>query len=153
MARLSRVCWSATSSKKHEKNGGICSHRFSSKYKGGKRKVICRCGCEFDNSRWDSHVMCPNCKRIYPNVAPDMVHPVSEEERRWKCEQCGKLNETSYQVRPEQLVPHAVRNVRAIPATGTKSDGFATKQDTARASRQNGKETLCPGLTSLGFML
>ena len=58
--------------------------------------VICRCGCEFENSRWDSHVMCPKCKRIYPNVAPDMVHPISEEERRWKCEQCGKLNENSY---------------------------------------------------------
>ena len=57
--------------------------------------VICRCGCEFENSRWDSHVICPNCKRVYPNIAPDMYHPISEEERRWQCEKCGELNENS----------------------------------------------------------
>ena len=39
---------------------------------------------------------------------------------------------TAAQARPEELVPNAVRNARAIPATGTKSEGFATKRDTAR---------------------
>ena len=57
--------------------------------------VTCRCGCVFENSRWDSHVMCPQCKRIYPNEAPDMVHPATEEERSWTCAQCGAVNRNS----------------------------------------------------------
>ena len=57
--------------------------------------VTCRCGCQFENSRWDSHVLCPQCKRIYANTAPDLFHPLTEEERRWTCRQCGRLNEAS----------------------------------------------------------
>lgn len=57
--------------------------------------VICRCGCEFENSRWDSHVICPRCKRIYANAAPDMYHPMSEDELRWSCVKCGTVNENS----------------------------------------------------------
>lgn len=57
--------------------------------------VTCRCGCKFENSRWDSHVMCPECKRIYPNVAPNMFHPETEEERSWKCGKCGAMNSNS----------------------------------------------------------
>ncbi len=57
--------------------------------------VICRCGCKFENSRWDSFVICPQCGRTYPNSAPDMFHPKTEEERKWKCEKCGTLNEHS----------------------------------------------------------
>lgn len=64
--------------------------------------VTCRCGCEFANSYWDSFVMCPNCKRIYSNDAPNMYHPKSEEERRWKCEKCGELNENSYSCAPRK---------------------------------------------------
>lgn len=62
--------------------------------------VICRCGCEFENDRWSSHVRCPGCGRIYANTAPDMVHPLSEDELRWKCDQCGEMNENSHQGGP-----------------------------------------------------
>ena len=41
---------------------------------------------------------------------------------------------TATQARPEELVPNAVRNARAIPATGTKFDGFAMKPATAKHS-------------------
>ena len=58
--------------------------------------VTCRCGCTFDNSRQDSHVMCPRCKRIYANSAPNLFHPLSEDEKRWKCEACGAVNENSH---------------------------------------------------------
>ena len=64
--------------------------------------VTCRCGCEFKNSRLDSHVVCPKCKRVYPNVASDMYHPILEEERRWKCEKCGEPNENSYAGAPRR---------------------------------------------------
>ena len=57
--------------------------------------VTCRCGCRFENSRWDSFVRCLECGRVYPNVAPDMYHPRTEEERRWKCPSCGAENENS----------------------------------------------------------
>ena len=57
--------------------------------------VVCRCGCTFANSSRDSHVLCPKCKRIYPNMAPDMHHPKTEEERRWKCRKCGTMNDHS----------------------------------------------------------
>lgn len=57
--------------------------------------VICRCGCKFENPRHNSHVRCPQCGRIYPNVAPDMIHPETEEERRWKCAKCGAENAPS----------------------------------------------------------
>jgi len=57
--------------------------------------VTCRCGYEFENSRFDSHVRCPGCGRIYPNSAPDLFHPLTEEELRWKCDQCGEMNDNS----------------------------------------------------------
>ncbi len=57
--------------------------------------VTCRCGCQFENSRWDSHVMCPECKRIYPNSAPDMYHPQTEDELAWRCGACGEENSNS----------------------------------------------------------
>ena len=59
--------------------------------------VTCRCGCVFENDRWSSHVRCPDCGKIYPNTAPDMFHPISEDELRWICGQCGETNENSYQ--------------------------------------------------------
>ena len=65
--------------------------------------VICRCGCEFDNARWDSHVRCPACGRIYPNSAPDMYHPKSEEELRWQCISCGEINENSFAGAPRTV--------------------------------------------------
>lgn len=58
--------------------------------------VTCRCGAKFENSRWDSHAMCPKCKRIYPNSAPDMFHPKSIDELAWKCPKCGEFNSESY---------------------------------------------------------
>lgn len=57
--------------------------------------VTCRCGRQFENSRWDSHVICPGCKRIYANTAPDMFHPLSEDELRWTCAACGTVNDNS----------------------------------------------------------
>ena len=57
--------------------------------------VTCRCGCKFENSSRDSHVMCPECKRIYPNSAPDIVHPKSVDELRWDCPECGATNDSS----------------------------------------------------------
>ncbi len=68
--------------------------------------VTCRCGCEFENSRWDSHVMCPQCKRIYANSAPDLFHPRSEEELRWKCAKCGTLNEATHAGAPRRACVH-----------------------------------------------
>lgn len=65
--------------------------------------VTCRCGCEFDNSRWDAFVCCPQCKRIYANAAPDMFHPRSEEEKRWKCSQCGAMNDPSHAGAPRRV--------------------------------------------------
>ena len=64
--------------------------------------VTCRCGEIFENSRWDSHVMCPKCKRIYPNVAPSMYHPKSVDELRWNCVKCGELNDCSYAGAPRR---------------------------------------------------
>lgn len=55
--------------------------------------VTCRCGCEFYNSRWDSHVMCPECGRIYPNVSPDMYHPDTEDEMQEKKVREGRAHE------------------------------------------------------------
>lgn len=65
--------------------------------------VVCRCGCKFENSRWDSHVVCPKCKRVYPNVAPDMVCPKTEEERGWNCVKCGAGNSNSYSGCPRRV--------------------------------------------------
>lgn len=64
--------------------------------------VTCRCGEKFENSRWDSHVMCPKCKRIYPNTAPDMFHPLSIEELQWTCPNCGASNTDSYAGAPRR---------------------------------------------------
>ena len=58
--------------------------------------VTCRCGCVFENSRWDSHVMCPKCKRIYINSAPDLFRPKSVNEMKWTCSKCGAANDCSY---------------------------------------------------------
>lgn len=58
--------------------------------------VVCRCGCNFENFYMDSHVRCPECGRVYPNVASYMYHPKTEEERAWKCEKCGAMNDNSY---------------------------------------------------------
>ncbi|MGN0755079.1 MAG: hypothetical protein ACI4ME_11530, partial [Aristaeellaceae bacterium] len=41
---------------------------------------------------------------------------------------------TATQAHPEELVPNAEGNARAIPAIGTKSDRFATRPATARRS-------------------
>lgn len=64
--------------------------------------VTCRCGCTFENSCWDSHVMCPKCKRIYPNSAPDMVHPKSVDELMWDCPECNAPNDCSYAGAPRR---------------------------------------------------
>ena len=58
--------------------------------------VTCRCGCKFENPMQDSHVMCPDCKRIYPNAAPDMYHPLSIDELKWNCTVCGAANDCSH---------------------------------------------------------
>ena len=65
--------------------------------------VTCRCGCEFENERWDSHVRCPACGRVYANSAPNMYHPKSEDELRWKCPSCGETNENSYAGAPRTI--------------------------------------------------
>lgn len=64
--------------------------------------VTCRCGCVFDNSPTDSHVMCPGCRRIYANTAPDLFHPRAEEEKRWQCAACGHMNEASHAGAPRR---------------------------------------------------
>lgn len=64
--------------------------------------VTCRCGEKFKNSRLDSHVMCPKCKRIYPNSAPDMYHPKSVDELAWTCTECGAANSCSYAGAPRR---------------------------------------------------
>ncbi|MBQ9942205.1 MAG: hypothetical protein IJP03_04265 [Christensenellaceae bacterium] len=58
--------------------------------------VTCKCGCEFDNSYGDNFVMCPQCKKIYANTAPNLFHPVSEDELNWNCSACGAENSNSY---------------------------------------------------------
>lgn len=65
--------------------------------------VICRCGCKFENDREYSHVICPECKRIYPNLAPNMHHPLTEDELRWKCTACGADNSNSYAGAPRRI--------------------------------------------------
>lgn len=57
--------------------------------------VQCRCGCEFENTRWDSFVTCPDCGRVYANEAPNLFHPKTLEELRWMCHQCSAVNEYS----------------------------------------------------------
>lgn len=57
--------------------------------------VVCRCGCEFYNPYGDSFVRCPQCNRVYPNVAPNMFEPKTEDERAWTCVVCGTVNPNS----------------------------------------------------------
>ena len=64
--------------------------------------VTCRCGCEFENPREFSHVRCPRCGRIYANVSPNMHHPKTEEEYRWKCAKCGAENTPSFAGAPRR---------------------------------------------------
>ena len=65
--------------------------------------VTCRCGCVFENDRGASHVMCPQCKRIYANTAPNLFHPLSEEEKRWRGVRCGAWNEASCAGAPRRV--------------------------------------------------
>lgn len=80
--------------------------------------------------------MCPKCKRIYPNSAPDLFHPMSVDELKWQCPKCGASNDDSYAGAPAVTVQNAEQNVRVIQKIGMESNRFAAKQ-TAKQTLRN----------------